>query len=296
MEDTILPEDRVIVKRSLRNIVSESRLYKLFRNRLNSAGGRNHSEPFFFRNGSKVASFSTLRNELLLIHVDKYSYPIIKRCIGLPGDTLMLSKSLVSVNGHLVSYCGSLKNKYCAITSNRDRLVDYLIKSNVEYDTREYYNQTNRVYFIDSEENVKRLIESILTDSIFMILVSKEIPIESVFYGIEGWSLDVLGPIVIPSRGMELDINEDNIGQYRHLLEFHEGLNKEDIKELVDGELKHKIIHNYFFLLGDNRNFSEDSRHFGFLPESRIIGRTDRVLFSLYNNKFTWERLLMRIE
>ena len=297
MEDAIFSQDRLIVRRIHNNRTSlvgmKSRCGEVFDSKRDSI----HTKPGIFkdfRERSTSAKFD--RNDVLLFRLNKGRHTYIKRCIGLPGDTLLISNSVVFINGHPISFSGILKYKYCAITRSRDSLINVLRERDIEFDNRSYLQKANRVYIIENRDEIEYLYESVFLDSLFPVYRSNEIPIESVFHGINSWDLDNLGPIIIPYKGMDLNVDENSIKQYRHLLEYNEGLSKKELKILVTGELQYTIRQDYLFLLGDNRNFSEDSRHFGFLPECQIIGRTNRILFSWYNNEFQWERLLKRIE
>ncbi|EAY29600.1 signal peptidase I [Microscilla marina ATCC 23134] len=91
------------------------------------------------------------------------------------------------------------------------------------------------------------------------------------------WNADHFGPLKIPRQGMRLPINAKNLLLYGKLIQHYEGNKKVEVytdKLVIDGqEFKvYTFKQNYYFMLGDNRHNTQDSRHWGLLPESHIIG------------------------
>ena len=86
---------------------------------------------------------------------------------------------------------------------------------------------------------------------------------------------------------------------YKELFQYGEKtyIEEMDNRYLINGIIQTDYIfqNNYYFLMGDNRYQSKDSRFYGLINEEMIIGKTERVLFSTYNNTFQWNRLLKKI-
>jgi len=118
------------------------------------------------------------------------------------------------------------------------------------------------------------------------------------------WSVDNFGPLCVPSRGDLLELRPENVRHYRNVLLYENSI----IQILNDSVFlnsvfisKYCLKYNYYFMLGDNFYQSKDSRYWGFLPETHIIGKATRILFSIDHNakyfkKVRWNRILRKIE
>jgi signal peptidase I len=94
----------------------------------------------------------------------------------------------------------------------------------------------------------------------------------------EKWTIDNYGPIFIPEKGTTIQLNEENFRIYGSIIQKYEGIS--NLEQLGTDRL-YTFKKDYFFMLGDNRHNSVDSRHYGFIPEDYIQGKMIRVL----NNK-----------
>ena len=118
------------------------------------------------------------------------------------------------------------------------------------------------------------------------------------------WNIDWYGPLVIPAKNVPIALNMDNICIYQRLITAYEGnelVVKED-KIFINGEETNTYTPklDYYWMMGDNRNNSADSRSWGFVPEDHIVGKPLFIWMSLKNGKLfgpdggiRWERLFM---
>lgn len=116
------------------------------------------------------------------------------------------------------------------------------------------------------------------------------------------WNIDHYGPITIPKKGTTINLSMDNIELYTRLIAAYEGndLKIENGKIYINGEATTTYTPklDYYWMMGDNRNNSADSRSWGFVPEDHIVGKPLFVWLSLKNGSLKnggvrWDRLFM---
>ena len=214
----------------------------------------------------------------------------VKRLIGMPGDTLQIIDGIVYINGEIGEQPNEMQHNYIVkITSNginpkilekynitegyRTAHADELI-FNITSDIAEEFR---KLPFVKS---VERRIAPAGTE------VSEDIfPNDTTHFK---WNADNFGPIVIPQEGKTVKINTENIALYDRIIRAYE-LNDMKIKDgkiFINGEEtdEYTFKMDYYWMMGDNRHNSQDSRFWGYVPVDHIVGKPVFVWLSMDKN------------
>ena len=120
------------------------------------------------------------------------------------------------------------------------------------------------------------------------------------------WNEDNFGPIIIPKNGMTIELNESNLPLYKKIIREYEKntLTKKDSSLFVNGKevTSYTFKKNYYWMMGDNRHRSEDSRYWGYVPEDHVVGKPVFIWFSIEgindgikNWRIRWNRLMTTV-
>ncbi len=118
------------------------------------------------------------------------------------------------------------------------------------------------------------------------------------------WSVNNFGPLWIPKKGATIKMTPDNFILYSKTIRDHEGFAPDEVSWKPDSSLyikgekieEYTFKYNYYFAMGDNRNNSQDSRFWGFVPETHLVGKASMVWFSNGENGIQWNRIFKQID
>lgn len=208
----------------------------------------------------------------------------IKRCVGLPGDIIFIRNGDLFINNKKEKFIPEKQTLYeieILLKNANDISVFMNIfdqKKNVKLIKKRY---NKYCYFAFSTEKEIRLLKKIFKKNIFYIK-KNTIPLNikeynTIFSNIFNWNSDFFGPIRIPKKGDLIKMNLVNILFLKNTVFPYEN----GVFMKKKSKIYYKVKNNYYFVMGDNRNSSYDSRHWGFVPENYIAGNPILVLISI---------------
>jgi signal peptidase I len=225
----------------------------------------------------------------------------IKRCVGVPGDTLEIRNGQVLINGHSSPRFPHAEMNYIVRTQGRQPVLDGIKPMDTLFGGIYRYNLEN-----DQVEQMRHApgVLSVAPWIAFPHGVSSADPADWVFpfdTARYRWNCDNYGPIVIPKKGATVSLTPDNIGLYRRIIRNYEGnkLEEYDGRIFINGSeaSTYTFRMDYYWMMGDNRHNSLDSRYWGFVPEDHIVGKAWFVWLSYERSimNIRWRRILRSI-
>ena len=235
--------------------------------------------------------------------IDKKSN-YVKRCVGIAGDTLSIVDGFVYINGAVLVLPERAKPQFSYTITTDGSSFDptYLLKE-LNITDGVYQTAQNSFYFNAlTEESASRLKNNPIVKSIVRN-IDKETE-AGVFPKNNKWNRDNYGPIYIPQKGKTVALNTENLPFYKKIIGEYE---ENDLKIIgseirINGQVANEYTfkQNYYWMMGDNRHNSEDSRYWGFVPENHIVGKPVFIWMSWDTNgkglgKIRWERLFTTV-
>ncbi|WP_411768086.1 signal peptidase I [Winogradskyella sp. A3E31] len=237
---------------------------------------------------------------------------LVKRCVGIPGDTLEIRDGRVYIDGEINELPDRAELQFAyEVTFNRE------IQSDAD---------VNRILNVMELVDIDDAISRGLTPGSFRVNAAsdkaieklrvhpevasiKRVPQQKDTYGNifprdpnYSWNTDQFGPIYIPKAGTSITLTAENLPIYKRLIQEYEGHKAyaKGNQVFVDGEAvdSYTFKKDYYWMMGDNRNNSIDSRYWGFVPFDHVIGKPvfiwmsiDGINDGISNWSFRWDRI-----
>jgi len=247
--------------------------------------------------------------------IDKKSN-YVKRAVGVPGDSLSVIDGYVHINGKQLELPERAKPQFSYVGQTKGQSFNPQSLYKLYDITDGYrYNPNNNAFFFQglTNETFERLKNHPNVASIERYVDSAGNKNSSIFPndGKRNWNNDNFGPIYIPKKGVTVDITPESMAFYKEIIETYEGSEfKLDNKLKINGTQvllngqpidSYTFKQDYYWLMGDNRNNSEDSRTWGYVPANHVVGKPVFVWLSWDSNasgfdKIRWERVFTTVK
>ncbi len=226
---------------------------------------------------------------------------MIKRCMGTPGDTIRMVNGIVYINNRLHRETRDLLLYSRVSVNSRQNAIKGLdsLGINNPYFFSPARDSDHISLYLTLEETEKVS----LLPGVTSVGIEKERPDTAwrVHPRHESfrWDIDNYGPMVIPAKGMKMELTGETWILYGRLINYFEnaGISDNDGQFFMEGNLvtDYTFKKDYYFMLGDNRHDSRDSRYYGPVPGDNIICRATMILFSKNRSTPRFSRIFKKL-
>ena len=272
----------------------------------------------------RLPGFTSIKqNDVVVFNVppkslnENIDYPIdlktnyIKRCVGLPGDVLKIEDKQVYINDKAIENPEEMQFSYLVFSKNAlsQRILDDQDISDSQVVSRDDNGVVQLMYITSAQaEALKKLpfiteVRSSSNNPYRQFEPYHKGELDNGIFPNDAelfpWNADWYGPLTIPKEGATIKIDRASLATYGDVITLYDHNENAEIKDgklFIDGKetAEYTFKQNYYFMMGDNRHNSLDSRYWGFVPEDHVVGKGFFIWLSLDPNKGFFSRIRWR--
>jgi signal peptidase I len=235
--------------------------------------------------------------------VDKREH-FIKRCVAVAGDELQIKDGKLFVNNQPEKLYPFAQRMY-ALESSKPNEINEAVLNSLNLNLRQDQGdvrpipENQRVVLVNVTNQEAQTLKAPTGMKISPYISAPEMGIFPYYDTASHWSADNFGPLKVPARGMTITLTPDNLIRYGRCITTYEGntITQQGNTYLLNGQAAttYTFKMDYFWLMGDNRHNSLDSRYWGFVPEDHLVGKAKLIFFS-YEKGPRWKRIFNLIK
>jgi signal peptidase I len=232
----------------------------------------------------------------------------IKRCVAVGGDKLSVVNGVVYINDQPQQLLPESQRYYqLQVPANagmpdKEQLNEWGIAVREDQGDLQQFGNNLLINITNSEFKSLKLPAGYSLTPFIVDLQSPIFPSKQLYPYYQAntsWTVDNYGPIIIPQKGSSIALTADNLIRYQRCIEVYEGNKFENRngKIYINGSesTQYTFKMDYFWMMGDNRHNSLDSRYWGFVPEDHVVGKASLIWFS-WERGPRWKRLFNGIK